>query len=80
MEWEALKTFQWIEYVIAARPLMRGDLISSPCEKAPSLCPKNKVEKNGKFSKAEKVTSTHHEPPPNHHNFTTKNHTQNTFF
>jgi hypothetical protein len=33
---------------------------------------KNKAEKSGKFFETEKRPSTHHNPPPNDHNFTTK--------
>jgi hypothetical protein len=35
---------------------------------------KNKFQKSGMFLGAEKRGAKHHVSPPNHHNFTTKNH------
>jgi hypothetical protein len=38
------------------------------------------VEKVGRFLRPEKCPSTHHDSPPNHHNFTTKHHVKNARF
>jgi hypothetical protein len=42
--------------------------------------PKNKVEQSGVFFEAEKVASTPHVSPPNHHNITSKKPHKNTHF
>jgi hypothetical protein len=34
--------------------------------------PENKIQKSGKLFEAEECSSTHHNPPANHHKLTTK--------